>query len=144
MKVVRIDQRVEVLSPTSRRMVLPRDRQAREVLQTTFRPDHLSNRGAHRVGRLDVAIIWDGRLGRRPIITSTCAMGTNLSFDEEGLELRDMKAVQEEAARALAGLAWDSVRNFNGAQSDQMTIEVRDNLGSVMQVRFAFEIARRQ
>lgn len=83
-------------------------------------------------------------LGAWPIITSTCAMGTNLSFDEEGLELRDMKAVQEEAARALAGLAWDSVRNFNGAQSDQMTIEVRDNLGSVMQVRFAFEIARRQ
>jgi hypothetical protein len=81
-------------------------------------------------------------LGAWPIITSTCAMGTNLSF-EEGLELRDMKAVQEEAARALAGLAWDSV-NFNGAQSDQMTIEVRDNLGSVMQVRFAFEIARRQ
>ena len=64
MKVVRIDQRVEVLSPTSRRMVLLRDRQAREVLQTTFRPDYLSNRGAHRVGRLDVAIIWDGRLGR--------------------------------------------------------------------------------
>ena len=71
-------------------------------------------------------------------------MGTDLSFDEEGLELRDMKAVQEEAARALAGRAWDSVRNFNGAQSDQMTIEVRDNLGSVMQVRSAFEIARRQ
>jgi hypothetical protein len=34
-------------------------------------------------------------LGAWPIITSTCAMGTNLSFDEEGLELRDMKAAQE-------------------------------------------------
>lgn len=70
--------------------------------------------------------------------------GEELVVDEEGLELRDMKAVQEEAARTLGGLTWDSVRKFNGAQSQQMTIEVRDNLGSVMRIRFAFEIARRR
>jgi hypothetical protein len=33
------------------------------------------------------------------------------------LELRDMVAVQEEAARALAGLSWDAVRSFKGAKS---------------------------
>jgi hypothetical protein len=66
--------------------------------------------------------------------------GDELVVDEDGVELRDMKAARGEAARTLAGLAWDSVRNFHGPQSHQMTIEVRDNVGSVMQVRFAFEV----
>ena len=70
--------------------------------------------------------------------------GDELVVDEEGLELRNMNAVQEEAARTLAGLTSDSVRSFYGAGSHQMAIEVRDNLGSVMKVWFAFEIARRQ
>jgi hypothetical protein len=64
--------------------------------------------------------------------------------DEEGLELRDLLAVQEEAARALAGLSWDSVQNFKDAQSHRMAIEVRDILGPVMQVKFSFEISRKQ
>jgi hypothetical protein len=70
--------------------------------------------------------------------------GDEIAVDEEGLELRDLSAVQEEAARALAGLSWDAVRNFKGAQSRGMAIEVRDELGPVMQVRFTFEIARKQ
>ena len=32
--------------------------------------------------------------------------GETLAVDEEGLELRNMGAVREEAARALAGFAW--------------------------------------
>jgi hypothetical protein len=36
------------------------------------------------------------------------------------------------------------VRNFTGAQSHRMGIEVRDDAGPVMQVRFTFEIIRRQ
>ena len=34
--------------------------------------------------------------------------GEELALDEEGLELRNMRAVQEEAARALAGFAYDA------------------------------------
>lgn len=69
--------------------------------------------------------------------------GDEIVPDEEGLELHDLVAVQEEAARALAGLSWDAVRNFKGSQSHKMSIEVRDNLGPVMQVCFTFEIVRK-
>ena len=31
--------------------------------------------------------------------------------DEDGTELRDMRAVQDETARALSGLAWDAMRS---------------------------------
>jgi hypothetical protein len=58
--------------------------------------------------------------------------------------VRDLTAVQEEAARALAGLSWDAVRNFAGTQGHRMAIEVRDGLGPVMQVKFTFEIIRKQ
>lgn len=64
--------------------------------------------------------------------------------DEEGLELRDLEVVQREAARALAGFAWDRVANFKGAQIQQLTIAVRDENGPVMEVEFAFKIIRRQ
>lgn len=70
--------------------------------------------------------------------------GDEIVPDEEGVELRDLLAVQEEAARALAGLSWDSVQNFKGAQSHRMSIEVRDTHGPVMQVRFVFDITRWQ
>lgn len=70
--------------------------------------------------------------------------GGEIVADEEGLELRDLSAVQEEAARALAGLSWDAVRNFTGTQSHRMAIEVRDDAGPVMQVKFIFEIFRKQ
>jgi hypothetical protein len=65
-------------------------------------------------------------------------------IDEEGLELRDTKAVQKEAALAVSGLARDSVENFNGAQSHHMAIEVRDEHGPVMEVKFSCEIVRKQ
>jgi hypothetical protein len=64
--------------------------------------------------------------------------------DEEGLELRDMRAVQSEAGRSLAGFAWDSVARFNGEQSHDMAIAVRDEHGPVMEVKFSFEVVRKQ
>lgn len=57
--------------------------------------------------------------------------------------LRNMRAVQDEAARALAGFAWDAMR-LDGAQSHQMAIEVRDEHGPVMEVKYSFESARKQ
>jgi hypothetical protein len=64
--------------------------------------------------------------------------------DEEGLELRDMRAVQSEAGRPLAGFAWDSVARFNGERSHDMAIAVRDEHGPVMEVKFSFEVVRKQ
>ncbi|HMM89518.1 DUF6894 family protein [Bradyrhizobium sp.] len=66
--------------------------------------------------------------------------GDVLVVDEEGLELLDVVAVQEEAARALAGFAWDAARSSIGSDSHQLAIEVRDEAGPVMNVRFTFEI----
>jgi hypothetical protein len=62
--------------------------------------------------------------------------------DEDGTELRDMRAVQDETARALSGLAWDAMRS-EGVKGQQMIIEVRDAHGPVMEARLAFEIARK-
>lgn len=64
-------------------------------------------------------------------------------IDEEGMELRDMRAVQNETARALSGLAWDAMRS-DGVESQQMIVEVRDAHGPVMEVKLSFEIARKQ
>jgi hypothetical protein len=68
--------------------------------------------------------------------------GDGLVVDKEGLELRDIDAAQDEAARTLAGFAWDAAR-LRGGPSHQMAIEVRDAHGSVMDVKFSFEIARK-
>ena len=58
-------------------------------------------------------------------------------------DLRDMRAVQNETARALSGLAWDAMRS-DGVKGQQMIMEVRDAHGPVMEVKLSFEIARKQ
>jgi hypothetical protein len=68
--------------------------------------------------------------------------GDELVADGEGVELRDMRAVQKEAARALAGFAWDILGRFNGAQSHRMAIEVRSRRGPVMEIQFSFLVIR--
>jgi HD superfamily phosphohydrolase YqeK len=65
--------------------------------------------------------------------------GDEYLVDEEGLELRSMHAVQDEAVRALAGLAHDTLRELHETKSRE--IEVRDQTGPIMTVRFHFEIA---
>ena len=61
--------------------------------------------------------------------------------DDEGLELSDLKHVQEEAARSLADMARDTVLSPDGQDTHEMAIAVRDENGPVLQVRFTFEIA---
>jgi hypothetical protein len=56
--------------------------------------------------------------------------GDKLIIDEEGMELRDLKAVKEEAARSLE----EMVREERGNR--RVAIEVRDGAGPVLQVRF--------
>ena len=71
--------------------------------------------------------------------------GAALAPDEEGVELPDIEAVQQEAARALADMATEAVRDrrFN-ALGHCMAIEVRDDDGPVLQAKFSFEIDRRR
>ena len=41
------------------------------------------------------------------------------------MEMRDVGAAQNEAARSLAGMSWDAMRS-NGNEARPMAIEVRD------------------
>ena len=66
----------------------------------------------------------------------------NSAVDEEGLELANLGAVQAEAAKALADMARDALHSADGLTRRQMAIEVRDESGPVMQVRFNFEVER--
>lgn len=65
--------------------------------------------------------------------------------DDEGVECRDLQSVQTEAARALADMAREdlvreAVPATTEAPAHHMSINVRDDDGPVMQVRFVFEI----
>jgi hypothetical protein len=66
--------------------------------------------------------------------------------DDEGIQLSTLEAVQDEAAHALADFVRDEARRFNSHDSlvRQLEIEVRDDNGAVMKVKFSFEIARPQ
>jgi hypothetical protein len=68
--------------------------------------------------------------------------GDEIAPDEEGMELRTMEAVQEEAARTLADMARDAIRGRTNGSGHQMSIEVRDEVGPVMQVKFTFEVRK--
>jgi hypothetical protein len=63
--------------------------------------------------------------------------GDKLVADEEGMELPDVEAAQEEAARSLADLARDQAR---GQPSCHMAIEVRDYNGPVLEVSFLWRV----
>ena len=62
-----------------------------------------------------------------------------LAIDDEGLELKDVQAAQEEAALSLADAARDSLRTSDDALT-QMMIEVRTDAGPLMHVNFSFHI----
>ncbi|WP_409363521.1 DUF6894 family protein [Bradyrhizobium liaoningense] len=53
--------------------------------------------------------------------------------------------MQAEAAKSLADMARDAVHTYPPtAGSHRMAIEVRDETGPVMQVKFTFEIEKRK
>jgi hypothetical protein len=68
--------------------------------------------------------------------------GDDVAPDDEGLELPSIERVQEEAARSLADMARDAVRTSQDGADHCMAIEVRDDNGPVLQVKFTFEIDR--
>ena len=55
-----------------------------------------------------------------------------------------MEAAQDEAARTLGDMARDAAVTIAGSGAQQMEIEVRDDDGAVMVVRFSFEISRKR
>jgi hypothetical protein len=62
--------------------------------------------------------------------------------DEEGIELRTLQAVQEEAARSLTLTSRDAARNHLDGPGSRLAIEVRGDKGAVMQLTFTFELKR--
>jgi hypothetical protein len=71
--------------------------------------------------------------------------GDRLIVDEDGINLPNLEDVQEEASRTLAGLAWAAIKELGRiTRCSLLTVEVRDELGPVMTVEFAFKIERKQ
>ena len=67
--------------------------------------------------------------------------GEKLTPDEEGIEFATLRAVQEEAARSLVDLVRNAI--WEGADDAwHLSIEVRDEKGPVLQVRFGYELGR--
>jgi hypothetical protein len=65
-----------------------------------------------------------------------------LFIDEEGLEFSDLRAVQAEAAKSLADMAREAVHASPCLSNRHMTVDVRDKVGAVMQVRFNFQFEK--
>lgn len=70
--------------------------------------------------------------------------GVGIVTDEEGVELPDIGAVEEEAARALGDMARDEIPRPGDGSPRHMAIEVRDSDGPVLHAKFSFEIKRVQ
>ena len=64
--------------------------------------------------------------------------------DEDGLELRDIAQAQDEAAKFLADMARIALGKAHDDPIERITIEVRDDDGPVMNVRFTFEVERKR
>lgn len=69
--------------------------------------------------------------------------GEELAVDDEGMDLRDMQAVQEVAARSMMDAARDAVLSQSAGSLARMSVEVRDDGGPVMRVRLSFEIKKK-
>jgi hypothetical protein len=67
----------------------------------------------------------------------------DVAVDDEGMELRDIKAAREEAARSLGDMARDAFsRSSRNTFTHDMAIEVRDAAGPVLQVKLSLAISQ--
>jgi hypothetical protein len=66
--------------------------------------------------------------------------GDQLIPDEEGIELPSPQAAQEEAVRSLGDLARDAPGTDRDGAPRRLAIEVRDESGPMMQLKFSFEL----
>jgi hypothetical protein len=53
-----------------------------------------------------------------------------------------MRAVQAEAAKSLADMAREALHGTTFTAAHSLAIEVRDDVGPVMQVKFTFEVEK--
>jgi hypothetical protein len=60
--------------------------------------------------------------------------------DKEGTELATFAAAQEEAALSFAGMARDAAQKVHRDVPHAMAIEVRDENGPVLRIRFTVEV----
>jgi hypothetical protein len=61
----------------------------------------------------------------------------SLAVDEEGIELLDIEAAQDAAARSLVDMARDALRRNSGDSiPHNLAIEVRDVAGPLLQAKF--------
>lgn len=65
-----------------------------------------------------------------------------LVMDDEGREMKDLHAVQIEAARSLVDMARDSLMETTAPSVEQLSIRVRDDEGLVLNLGFKFEVER--
>ena len=71
--------------------------------------------------------------------------GDAIASDEEGVELPDIKAAQEEAAQALADVARDVAQGFSeDSPNYRMSIEVRDGDGPVLRAKLVLDVVRQR
>jgi hypothetical protein len=70
--------------------------------------------------------------------------GEEVACDEEGVDLPDMRSVQEEAAFALAAMAGQLPSMAAKDDRFQISIAVRDRSGPVLTLKFTFEQHRLQ
>lgn len=67
-------------------------------------------------------------------------IGDEIAPDEEGMELSSIRAVQQEAAHALAKMASADDLLDDDDDARYMSIEVRGDQGPVLEVKFVFKI----
>ena len=68
--------------------------------------------------------------------------GDSLAVDQEGMELPDVHAALEEAARSLADMARELRDHPQNANWRGMAVEVRNDLGPLLQAKFTFPADR--
>jgi hypothetical protein len=68
--------------------------------------------------------------------------GESLALDDEGLELPSLAAAEQEAALSLADMAKDTVRGERCNVGQRLAIEVRNDAGPVLELKFTFGVKR--
>jgi hypothetical protein len=67
----------------------------------------------------------------------------DVAVDEDGTDLPNFAAAQAVAARVLSDIARDAAREIGSDRSRLLlAIEVRDDRGPLLQVKYTFEISR--
>jgi hypothetical protein len=67
--------------------------------------------------------------------------GEIITADDEGFELANVEAAQNEAALSLAEMAKDRIRGrAENGEPNRMAVEVRSETGPIFQARLSFEV----